>query len=98
MKEIKLNYEGKEITLHKDERLFDAGYIHAPYLPLLMLPKIAGLKRIPRKTKKRLKKKYGNEYKQHANKFTGVVGIMTRYATKMVNNKFYGKVLVDKII
>lgn len=31
------------------------------------------------------------------NNFTNVKGIMTRYATKMVNNRFYGLVFIDNI-
>lgn len=34
----------------------------------------------------------------NTNDFTSVRGIMTRYAKKMVNNRFYGKVLVDGLV
>lgn len=57
---------------HKGDGIFHAGYIYAPYVPLMLFP----------------------AQRSHQD-FRTVMGIMTRYAKKMVNNRFYGKVLVS---
>jgi hypothetical protein len=57
---------------HKGDGIFHAGYIYAPYVPLMLFPKV-----------------------MNPNDFRTVLGIMTRYAKKMVNNRFFGKILVD---
>lgn len=57
---------------HKGDSIFHAGYIYAPYVPLMLMPKTI-----------------------NPADFKPVMGIMTRYAKKVVNNRFYGKVLVN---
>jgi hypothetical protein len=57
---------------HKGDGIFHAGYIYAPYCPLMLFPKVI-----------------------NPGDFRTVMGIMTRYAKKMVNNRFFGKILVD---
>jgi hypothetical protein len=57
---------------HKGDSIFHAGYIYAPYVPLMLMPKTI-----------------------NPADFKPVMGIMTRYAKKVVNNRFYGKVLVQ---
>ncbi len=57
---------------HKGDGILHAGYIYAPYCPLMLFPKLVD----PRD-------------------FKNVLGVATRYAKKMVNNRFYGKVIVD---
>jgi hypothetical protein len=56
---------------HKGAGIFHAGYIYAPYVPLMLFPKVV-----------------------NPNDFRNVLGIMTRYAKKMVNNRFYAKLFV----
>jgi len=57
---------------HKGDSIFHAGYIYAPYVPLMLFPKLT-----------------------NTADFKTVLGIYTRYAKKMINNRFYGKVIVD---
>jgi len=57
---------------HKGDSIFHAGYIYAPYVPLMLMPKTI-----------------------NPADFKPVMGIMTRYAKKVVNNRFYGKVIVN---
>jgi hypothetical protein len=57
---------------HKGAGIFHAGYIYAPYVPLMLFPKVV-----------------------NPNDFRNVLGIMTRYAKKMVNNRFFGKIFVE---
>ena len=59
---------------HKGDSIFHAGYIYAPYVPLMLMPKTI-----------------------NPADFKPVMGIMTRYAKKVVNNRFYGKVLVQNL-
>jgi hypothetical protein len=59
---------------HKGDSIFHAGYIYAPYVPLMLMPKTI-----------------------NPADFKPVMGIMTRYAKKIVNNRFYGKVLVQNL-
>lgn len=59
---------------HKGSSIFESGFIYAPYVPLMMFPKVM------------------NPYD-----FKTVLGVMSRYATKMINNRFYGKVIVDNV-
>jgi hypothetical protein len=59
---------------HKGDGIFHAGYIYAPYVPLMLFPKMT-----------------------NPSDFRTVMGIMTRYAKKMVNNRFFGKITVDNL-
>jgi hypothetical protein len=59
---------------HKGDGIFHAGYIYAPYVPLMLFPKMT-----------------------NPSDFRTVMGIMTRYAKKMVNNRFFGKIIVDNL-
>jgi hypothetical protein len=59
---------------HKGDGIFHAGYIYAPYVPLMLFPKTT-----------------------NPSDFRTVMGIMTRYAKKMVNNRFFGKISVDNL-
>lgn len=59
---------------HKGDSIFHAGYIYAPYVPLMLMPKTI-----------------------NPADFKPVMGIMTRYAKKVVNNRFYGKVIVQNL-
>lgn len=63
---------GVVLVGHKGDSIFHAGYIYAPYVPLMLMPKTI-----------------------NPADFKPVMGIMTRYAKKVVNNRFYGKVLVQ---
>jgi len=63
---------GVVLVGHKGDSIFHAGYIYAPYVPLMLMPKTI-----------------------NPADFKPVMGIMTRYAKKVVNNRFYGKVLVN---
>jgi hypothetical protein len=62
---------GKMLVGHKGEGIFHAGFIYAPYVPLMLFPAVV-----------------------NPNNFSKVLGIMTRYAKKMVNNRFYGVINV----
>jgi hypothetical protein len=62
---------GKMLVGHKGEGIFHAGFVYAPYVPLMLFPAVV-----------------------NPNNFSKVLGIMTRYAKKMVNNRFYGVVNV----
>ena len=57
---------------HKGDGIFHAGYIYAPYVPLMLVPRMV-----------------------NPNNYSTILGCMTRYAKKMVNNRFFGKVIVD---
>jgi len=63
---------GVVLVGHKGDSIFHAGYIYAPYVPLMLMPKTI-----------------------NPADFKPVMGIMTRYAKKVVNNRFYGKVMVQ---
>jgi len=65
---------GVVLVGHKGDSIFHAGYIYAPYVPLMLMPKTI-----------------------NPADFKPVMGIMTRYAKKVVNNRFYGKVLVQNL-
>lgn len=65
---------GVVLVGHKGDSIFHAGYIYAPYVPLMLMPKTI-----------------------NPADFKPVMGIMTRYAKKIVNNRFYGKVLVQNL-
>ena len=59
---------------HKGDGIFHAGFIFAPYTPIMLFPKVTSVA-----------------------DFKSVMGVMTRYATKMVNNRFYVKIFVDNL-
>jgi hypothetical protein len=67
-----MHLAGVVLVGHKGDSIFHAGYIYAPYVPLMLMPKTI-----------------------NPADFKPVMGIMTRYAKKVVNNRFYGKVLVQ---
>jgi hypothetical protein len=67
--------EGKHnyIPLGRKGRTFlEAGYIYAPYIPMIVEPTIM----------------------ENPNDFQPTSGVMTRYATTVVNNRFYGEINV----
>lgn len=57
---------------HKGDSIFQSGYIYAPYIPLMLMPKLT-----------------------NPSDFKTILAIYTRYAKKMINNRFYGKVIVE---
>jgi hypothetical protein len=59
---------------HKGDSLLFSGYIYAPYVPLLLTPKMMN-------------------FNDGRSSFI----VSSRFATKMINNKFYGKIYVDGI-
>ncbi len=60
---------------HKGDSIFSSGYIYAPYVPLMILPKMT-------------------DYKTGKS----IHMLMSRFAQKFVNNRFYGKILVDGVV